>query len=342
MRELVARGHEVLFLERDKPWYAANRDLPRPPYGETHLYNSVEELRTRFGDEVASADAVIVGSYVPEGVAVGEWAVDTADGVLAFYDIDTPITLAKLVAGDEEYLSADLIACYDLYLSFTGGPTLWRIEEEYGSPRALPLYCSVDSELYYPERSDAPPRWTLGYLGTYSADRQPTLDRLLLEPARRDPAISMVVAGPQYPDDISWPPNVARIEHLPPTEHRRFYNDQKFTLNVTRTEMIRVGYSPSVRLFEAAACGVPIISDRWTGLDELFTPGEEILLADTAEEAAALLRDVSDAEARQIGERARRRVLAQHTAAHRAQELETHLLRRAAENPSLATAVPVL
>ena len=342
MRELVARGHEVLFLERDKPWYAANRDLPRPPYGETHLYNSVEELRTRFGDEVASADAVIVGSYVPEGVAVGEWAVDTADGVLAFYDIDTPITLAKLVAGDEEYLSADLIACYDLYLSFTGGPTLWRIEEEYGSPRALPLYSGCNRERSVRQRSDAPPRWTLGYLGTYSADRQPTLDRLLLEPARRDPAISIVVAGPQYPDDISWPPNVARIEHLPPTEHRRFYNDQKFTLNVTRTEMIRVGYSPSVRLFEAAACGVPIISDRWTGLDELFTPGEEILLADTAEEAAALLRDVSDAEARQIGERARRRVLAQHTAAHRAQELETHLLRRAAENPSLATAVPVL
>ncbi len=341
VRELVARGHEVVFLERDKPWYANNRDLPHPPYGETHLYGSVEELQTRFGDEVASADAVIVGSYVPEGVAVGEWVVDTADGILAFYDIDTPVTLAKLAAGDEEYLSADLIACYDLYLSFTGGPTLQRIEDEYGSPRALPLYCSVDPELYYPERTDAPPRWMLGYLGTYSADRQPTLDCLLLEPARRDPALSMVVAGPQYPDDVRWPANVARVEHLPPAEHRRFYNEQKFTLNVTRAEMIRVGYSPSVRLFEAAACGVPIISDRWTGLDELFTPGEEILLADTAEETAALLRDVSDAEARQIGERARRRVLAQHTAAHRAQELETHLLRRAAENLSLAT-TPVL
>ncbi len=251
------------------------------------------------------------------------------------------MTLAKLAAGDEEYLSADQIACYDLYLSFTGGPTLQRIEQEYGSPRALPLYCSVDPELYYPERSDPPPRWTLGYLGTYSADRQPTLDRLLLEPARRDLALSMVVAGPQYPADVRWPSNVARIEHLPPAAHRRFYNDQKFTLNVTRAEMIRVGYSPSVRLFEAAACGVPIISDRWTGLDELFIPGEEILLADTAEEAAALLRDVSDAQARQIGERARRRVLAQHTAAHRAQELETHLLRRAAENVSLAPA-PVL
>ncbi len=339
VRELAARGHEVLFLEHDKPWYAANRDLPHPPYGRMHLYGSVEELRTHFSDEIASADAVIIGSYVPEGVAVGEWAADHVDGVLAFYDIDTPVTLAKLAAGDEEYISAELIACYDLYLSFTGGPTLRRIENEYGSPRAVPLYCSVDPELYFPEERDAPPRWALGYLGTYSADRQPKLERLLLEPARRDPTLSMIVAGPQYPADVSWPSNVTHIEHLPPSAHRRFYNDQRFTLNVTRAEMIRVGHSPSVRLFEATACGVPIISDRWAGLDELFVPGEEILFADTTNEVNAYLNDLSNAEARRIGERARHRVLAQHTAAHRAQELETYL-RHAAEgiDPNLETA----
>ncbi len=327
VRELAARGHEVTFLERDKPWYASHRDLPRPPYGETHLYGSVGDLRARFGREVRTADAVIVGSYVPEGVTVGEWVTGYAEGITAFYDIDTPVTLAKLAAGDEEYLSAGLVARYDLYLSFTGGETLERIRRQYGSPLALPLYCSVDPELYFPEGSDAPPRWTLGYLGTYSDDRQPTLERLLLESARRAPAARMVVAGPQYPPGVAWPANVERIEHLPPAGHRRFYNDQRFTLNVTRAAMIRAGHSPSVRLFEAAACGVPIISDRWTGLDELFVPGEEILLADTPEEVTAYLHDLSDAAARQIGARARRRVLGAHTAAHRAALLETYLCR---------------
>ena len=342
VRELAARGHEVLFLEHDKPWYASHRDLPRPPYGRTRLYGSVDELRTDFATEVRTADAVIVGSFVPEGVAVGEWVNEQAHGVTAFYDIDTPVTLAKLAADDCEYLSPDLIPVYELYLSFTGGPVLEEIETKYGSPAAQPLYCSVDPELYYPEEGDAS-YWDLGYLGTYSPDRQPTLERLLLEPARDDSATRMVVAGPQYPTTVQWPANVERIEHLPPAEHRRFYNAQRFTLNVTRAEMIRTGFSPSVRLFEAAACGVPIISDPWEGLDTFFTPGEEIFLANSPDEVTAILRDTPAEEARAVGARARQRVLAAHTAAHRAAELETSLTRAASGahrlNPSKTVAV---
>ena len=333
VRELVRRGHQVLFLERDKPWYAGNRDLPHPPYGETHLYGSVEELRSRFGRQVRAADAVIVGSFVPDGVMVGDWVTRHADGITAFYDIDTPVTLAKLAAHDHEYLSPELIGRYGMYLSFTGGPILERIECQYGSPAARPLYCSVDPELYYPEQGSAQ-RWTLGYLGTYSEDRQPTLERLLLEPARTEPARQMVVAGPQYPGSVAWPANVERIEHLPPAEHRSFYNAQRFTLNVTRAEMIRAGYSPSVRLFEAAACGVPVISDPWTGLEDFFVPGEEILLADTAGEVAEILRGMSAQAARELGARARQRVLAGHTAAHRAAELEA-LLAGSAGSPAV-------
>ncbi len=329
VRELVARGHDVLFLEHDKPWYASHRDLPRPPYGRTRLYGSFDELRAGFATEVRTADAVIVGSFVPEGAVVGEWVNEQAQGVTAFYDIDTPVTLAKLAADDCEYLSPDLIPVYELYLSFAGGPVLEEIQLRYGSPAAHPLYCSVDPELYYPE-IDATGYWDLGYLGTYSPDRQPTLDRLLLEPARDNPAVRMVVAGPQYPATVPWPANVERIEHLPPAEHRRFYNAQRFTLNVTRAEMIRTGYSPSVRLFEAAACGVPVISDPWMGLDSFFKPGEEIFLAIDSAEVNAILRDTSAEEARAIGERARRRVLATHTAAYRAAELETLLTQAAA------------
>lgn len=319
VRALAERGHEVLFLEHDKPWYAANRDCPKPPYGRTELYEGWDDLRDRFAADVGNADLVIVGSYVPEGVRVGSWVTQTARGTTAFYDIDTPVTLAKLARGDTEYLSHELVGRYDLYLSFTGGPTLDRLEREFGARRARALYCSVDPELYFPEQRA--PKWDLGYLGTYSVDRQPTLQRLLLEPAARWPAGRFVVAGPQYPAELAWG-SVQRIEHLPPAEHRGFYNDQRFTLNVTRADMIAAGYSPSVRLFEAAACGVPIISDWWDGLDTLFVPGEEVLIARSADDVLGYLHDLSEEERRAIGGRAREKVLTAHTAAHRVLELE--------------------
>src|SRR5581483_6191598 len=212
---------------------------------------------------------------------------------------------------------------YDLYLSFTGGPTLDLIERRFGSPAARVLYCSADPAIYYPEKTK--PHWDLGYLGTYSADRQPALDCLMLEPARRWTAGRFVVAGPMYPEQIEWPANVQRIEHLPPTEHRSFYTQQRFTLNITRADMIAAGYSPSVRLFEAAACGTPIISDHWPGLESLFEPGKEILIASSPEQTLHYLHDFSRTQMQIIGERARQRVIAEHTPEHRALQLESYV-----------------
>jgi spore maturation protein CgeB len=322
VRELTRRGHDVLFLEREQPWYRDNRDMPNPPFGRTEIYHGLGELKRRFARAVRDADLVIVGSYVPGGVAVGQWVTGTAEGVTAFYDIDTPVTLAKLARGETEYLTPELISQYQLYLSFTGGPTLRRLEREYGSPIARALYCSVDPELYFPERRAI--KWDIGYLGTYSADRQPPLERLLLEPARRLPRRKFIVAGPQYPDDIAWPKNVQRTMHLEPRKHRRFYNAQRYTLNITRADMIRAGYSPSVRLFEAAACGVPIISDSWDGLETIFEPDSEILVAREPDDVVRILRQTTEARRRALGVRARQRVLNHHTAAHRAAELESY------------------
>lgn len=321
VRALADRGHRVVFLERDVPWYASNRDLAEPPYGRTVLYGSVDELREAHGPAMRAADLVVVGSYVPEGRAVGRLVQELARGTTAFYDIDTPVTLAALRRGDCEYLSPELVPGYDLYLSFTGGPTLARLERDLGSPMARALYCSADPEVHRP--SDAPRRLDLGYVGTYGADRQPALDRLLLEPARRRPDLAFAVAGPQYPPQLAWPANVERLEHLAPREHVAFYAAQRFTLNVTRADMVRAGFSPSVRLFEAAACGTPVISDVWRGIERIFEPGEEILLARTSQEALAILGDMPEERRRALGERARRRVLAEHTAAHRAVTLES-------------------
>ncbi|HVF84281.1 MAG TPA: glycosyltransferase [Sphingomicrobium sp.] len=313
------RGHDILFLERDVPWYRNQRDLADPDYCRLEFYSEVDDLQ-RYREEIADADAVMVGSYVPDGVAAGRFVQQVARGVTSFYDIDTPVTLAKLEAGDFEYLSPELIPGYDIYFSFTGGPTLHRIEERYGSPAARALYCSVDADKYHP--IDLPIRWDLSYLGTYSDDRQPTVERLLNEVARRVPQLRFCVAGPQYPATIDWPTNVERIEHVPPADHPAFYAASRFTLNVTRADMIRAGSSPSVRLFEAAACGTPVISDVWNGLDELLAPGREILFARSPEDVIAALNE-SDRKA--IGNAARSKVLAAHTARHRAEEMERHL-----------------
>jgi len=320
---LSARGHDVLFLERDRSWYAAHRDLPSPPWGRTELYASVGDLRERFDEDVDAADLVVLGSYVPDGVAVGEWVTERARGVTAFWDIDTPVTIAKLLDGDFEYLSPELVPRFDLYLSFTGGPLLERIEREFGARAALPFYCMADPAAYLP--LDEPKRWTLGYLGTYSADRQPALDTLLRTPARTLPETRFVVAGPQYPADLEWPANVVRIEHLAPGDHARFYASQELTVNVTRDAMVRAGWSPSVRLFEAAACATPVISDSWEGLDAFFEPGVEILVARSSQDVVAYLTEMSAEERRAIGERARRRVQDEHTPARRAEQLEAYV-----------------
>jgi spore maturation protein CgeB len=301
LKAFAARGHDILFLERDVPWYAANRDVTDPDYCRLEYYRDLAGLG-RWRSDIESTDAVIVGSYVPEGVAVGRFVQEHARGVTAFYDIDTPVTLAKLARGDFEYLSPEIIP-------------------------ARALYCSVDPAAYPP--LDLPKTWDLSYLGTYSHDRQPTLERLLIEPARRLPGRRFVVAGPQYPAEIDWPANVERIEHLPPSEHPAFYAASRFTLNVTRLNMIAAGWSPSVRLFEAAACAVPVISDRWEGLDTLFEPGREIALADRAEQVVALLHS-TDRETAAMGRAAHRRVMNGHRAEDRAAELEFHLREAAA------------
>ena len=327
LKSFAQRGHRVTFLERDVPWYAGDaRDNPHPEGVDLHLYGSLDALKADHAGTLKAADAVLIGSYVPDSPAVIDWALATAPaGVpVAFYDIDTPVTLAKLARGDEESLRVDQVPRLAPYFSFTGGRTLQKLERELGSPRALPLYCAVDEATYTPDGS-VERDLDLGYMGTWSEDRQPTVGRLLLAPAAALPGRRFALVGPMYPEAVSWTPNVERVEHLPPAGHPRFYRRQRFTLNVTRADMIAAGWAPSVRLFEAAACGTPVISDRWEGLGDVFRIGSEILVADTTDDAVRFLTDTPEGERAAIGAAARARVLAEHTAAHRAAELEAGL-----------------
>lgn len=319
IRGLDALGCRVDFLERDVPWYRDNRDIGSPDYCRLHFYDGVEALRHNHARLIREADAVIVGSYVPDGVAVIDFVHGCEPRSLSFYDIDTPITLAKLDAGDEEYLARRQLAVFDTYFSFAGGDVLGRLERHFGVRRARALYCSVDETVY--RSTGEPIRWDLGYLGTYSDDRQPMLETLLLATARRLPERRFVVAGPMYPKTVRWPANVERIEHLPPSEHPSFYSGQRFTLNLTRAHMAAAGWSPSVRLFEAAAVGTPVISDPWRGLDHFLPEDEAVLLARRTDDVVHLLTGLAESRRRRIADAARARTLAAHTGRVRAGEL---------------------
>jgi spore maturation protein CgeB len=326
LEALASRGHHVTFLERDVPWYRGHRDLTKPSNWTVKLYQSLQDIPRRYTSLIRDANLVILGSYVPDGIAIAEWVTAHAQGVTAFYDIDTPVTLAGLDQG-LEYFSAAMIPRFDLYLSFSGGPVPGMIEDAYGSPMARVLYCSADPDLYRPH--PVKQHWSLGYLGTYSDDRQPSLERLLLAPAMMLADHQFVVAGSRYPEHLVWPDNVSRIEHLSQHQHPPFYSRQRFTLNLTRADMRALGFSPSVRLFEAAACGTPVISDRWPGIETIFEPGTEILLVSDAREVSQILRDIPEERRLAIADKARRRILADHTPDHRARQLEAYYLEAA-------------
>jgi spore maturation protein CgeB len=324
LRELSARGHDVLFLEREPERTSSNNGSLKPAVGRTEGYSALKELKDRFAGEIREADCVIVSSDISEGIKIGEWVTRTAQGATAFYDLNASQTLANLSKGDVDYISASLIPRYHLYLSFTGGPVLDHIEKQYGSPMARPLYCSVDAMLFFPDQQNI--KWDLGYVGNYSQECQPTLNRLLIEPARRWEDGCFAVAGAGYPRSPRWPKNVKRIPQLSSGRRRAFYNSQRFALNVTPPSAIAVGFSPNVRLLEAAACGTPVITEFWPGQETVFKSDDEILISHSRDETLIYLEEISELERRRIGYRSRERVLARHTTRHRATELESYVL----------------
>jgi spore maturation protein CgeB len=324
-RALIARGHRVVFFERDVPYYAGTRDLWEIPGGELVLYPDWESVLPRARRELADADVAMVTSYCADGVAASALALDSPAAVRAFYDLDTPVTLDALDSGrDVSYLPPEGLGGFDLVLSYTGGRALDALRERLGARRVAPLYGHVDPEVHRPVAPLEGRKADLSYLGTYAEDRQAALEALFLEPARRMPGRVFALAGAQYPQDFPWTDNVWFRQHLPPPEHPAFLCSSALTLNVTRRAMAEMGWCPSGRLFEASACGVPILSDRWEGLDAFFTPGEEILVATTTEEAMEAISAPPERLER-IARAARERTLAEHTSERRAMELETAL-----------------
>ncbi|HEY4678088.1 MAG TPA: glycosyltransferase [Candidatus Angelobacter sp.] len=338
---LHRRGHRIVFFERNVEWYQNNRDLPDPPYCEVKLFENWNDVLPVVRAELRDSDAAMVGSYFPDGIVALDEVLASNVPAKSFYDIDTPITLRSLREnGRADYLLKSHLPELDIYFSFTGGPVLQQLQQEFGAPFAVPLYCSVDPGKHH--ELPANPRFScdMSYMGTYAPDRQPTIEKFMCEPARRVPEKKFIIAGPQYPSHIRWPENVEHIMHLEPRYHAQLYSSSRITLNVTRQEMVLAGYSPSVRLFEAAACGSAIASDNWPGLETFFTPGQEILLATGSDDIVRYVTSYDDSELRRIGQAARDRVLAAHTSEVRAREFEqaVEIATRSAKRPSALTA----
>lgn len=315
LRSLVARGHHVLFLERKAEWFEATRDHLKSSCGEVELYDSVEDLRSRFTRDIRTASCVIVGSSIPEEAEVTQWVLDNARGVRAYYDFDTAATVAAT--------DASLVPEFDLYLSLAGGPLLDRMAARLTTTCARSLHCSYDPAWHTP--TDAAKQWELGYVASDAPDERPVVDAYLLEVARRMPDRRFVVAGSICDDNRHWPANVHRVAPVAYSQQRSFYGQQRFALNLTPGSARTVGHSPHSRLFQAAACGTPIITDSWNGLRHFFEPGAEVLVAESVEDVVRLLCDTSDAERKALSARARRRLLRDHTPRHRAESLERYV-----------------
>jgi spore maturation protein CgeB len=335
IRALDRLGHDVHFFEKDVPYYSSRRDFDSCSYCRLTLYSEWSEIRDHALSVATDSDVVITASFLPEGARINDEVLELARPLHVFYDLDTPVTLKNIVQSGVEYLRPDQLPAFDLVLSFTGGRILQELEEQYGARLVQPLYGCVDPDDYLRSEPSREFVCDLSYMGTYSADRQAKVDELLLEPARRHPEKSFLLAGSLYPWQWQWPANVRRIEHVAPADHPRFYSSSRITLNITRGEMAANGWCPSGRFFEAAACGTPLITDTWEGLDSFFDPQRELRVVAHAQDVEAAL-EMPDCDLQRIASHARQRTLEEHTGAVRARQLLQYLEQARSQSPYIA------
>ena len=318
-RALARLKVRLTFFERHDSRFADARDGVSFPGIDLVLYDDWAAVEGRARAAVLGADAAIVTSLCPDGPAAADLVRARARFAI-FYDLDTPVTLGAPDGPPAPYLPRDGMLGFDLVLSATGGPALEALARRFGADPVWPLYGGVDPEEYSAEPGARRTDVALSYLGTYVPERQWLLASLFVEAARRLPDRVFLIGGAQYPHDFPWTPNTLFVRHVDPAQHRRFYGAAPLTLNVTRASMARIGYCPTLRLFEAAACETAVVSDIWDGIETFFAPGEEILLAQSVEDVIGAI-ELGEGELGRIGRRARQRVLDEHSAAHRASEL---------------------
>src|SRR5438270_9723097 len=241
LRGLRRLGHDVWFYEKDVEYYYWRRDFREVDYCELVLYLEWDDVRQRALQDTTEADAVIIGSFCPEGAHIADEVLALQEPLKIFYDLDTPVTLKELARGDLDYLRPDQLSSYDLVLSFTGGAVLEELVSRWGARVARPLYGCVDPDVYRRVPPTADLACGLSYMGTHSRDREQKLRELFLDVAQQSPSDEFLLAGTMYPVEWRYPANVRRVDHVAPARHADVYSSCRATLNLTRGDMAANG-----------------------------------------------------------------------------------------------------
>jgi spore maturation protein CgeB len=326
---LFERGHEIVFYEPDAWDRQRHRDLTDPPYAQTVVYPATDDATVIEMVEKAAREADLLVKASGVGVfdalleeAVLEWR--RAGAVIAFWDVDAAATLER-VSQDPADSFRSLIPLYDIVFTYGGGDSVVQSYRRLGAQRCFPIYNALDPSTHHPAPADANFNGALSFLGNRLPDREARVFEFFFTPARANPHLRFILGGSGWEDVVPAYPNIEYLGHVYTAAHNAFNSTPAAVLNVCRESMARCGYSPPTRLFEVAGAAGCLITDAWDGVEYFLEPGRECLVANDGNEVGAHLRGLTRSQAKEIGQAALRRVLAEHTYAHRARELESHL-----------------
>lgn len=324
VRALHQHGHRVTFYEPDAFERQQHRDIDDPDWAEVVVYSAASEAHAaRALERAKGADLIVKASGVgvfDEFLEREILALQSPATRVAFWDVDAPATLERMHADPDDALRA-YIPHYDLVLTYGGGQRVIDAYLALGARDCVPIYNALDPDTHFPVPIDYRFAADLSFLGNRLPDREARVGRFFFEAARQAPEFDYLLGGSGW-DDVELTSNVKRLGHVSTRDHNAVNCSARMVLNVNRDSMVRFGWSPPTRVFEAAGAGACLITDAWEGIEMFLEPGSEVLVADSPEQVNDYLRTIGPVQSRQIGERARERLLGEHTYAHRALQLE--------------------
>lgn len=323
VRALHGRGHRIAFYEPDAFERQRHRDIDDPDWAQVVVYPDTEADAARALTQARGADLVVKASGVgvlDEFLEREVLSLRTPATRVVFWDVDAPATLERMLANPADPLRAH-IPQYDMILTYGGGQRVIDAYRSLGARECVPIYNALDPDTHHPVPLDYRYAADLGFLGNRLPDREARVARFFFEAARQAPEFDYLLGGSGW-DDVPLSSNLVRLGHVSTREHNAFNSSARMVLNINRDSMARFGWSPPTRVFEAAGAGACLITDAWEGIEMFLEPGEEVLVADGPEQVNDYLRSIGPVQSREIGERARQRLLDEHTYAHRALQLE--------------------
>jgi spore maturation protein CgeB len=326
VRALHARGHRSTFYEPDAYGRQEHRDIDDPPWAEVVVYAATASAAHAAVESARGFDLIVKASGVGVNDELLEAAVlelRTADNLVAFWDVDAPATLDR-VHHDARDPFLPLIPRYDVIFTYGGGDPVVSAYSALGARQCVPIYNALDPATHFPVPPDPRYAGLVGFLGNRLPDREARVDEFFFTAAAKLPDAIFLLGGAGWGDKAKTA-NIRYFDHVYTRDHNAFNCTPRAVLNISRESMARYGYSPATRVFEAAGAGACLITDAWKGIEQFLDPGQEVLVAHDGQDVADLLRSLTPEHVRQLGRAGYRRVLAEHTYAHRAAQVEAIL-----------------